>query len=107
MTETPKILKAQALKDRRIEINYENNSHYFFNFESYFEYTGYYAFLSNLNHFLNLQVDSNGNHVFWINEEGEEIEIDPIIMHSICTQKKVIIDNKIVFDPALKKNAWL
>lgn len=106
MIDTPKIIKATALRDRKIEVQFENGQQYIFDFESFFEYKGYYAFLSDLNQFLNLHVEPYGKYVFWINNENEEVELDPAILYSICSREKIIIDGKTVFDPALGKNAW-
>ena len=45
--------------------------------------------------------------VFWINEQtNEEIELDSQIMYSICSNEKIVHDNKVVFDPTLGKNGW-
>jgi len=107
MLDTPKIIKAKSHPNRNIDIQYENGFQATFNFENYYDYKGFFAFLKDIENFLKLEISSNGNYVFWMDEANEEIEIDPVILHSICSHKKVIINGKTVFDPALGKNAWL
>lgn len=107
MLDTPKIIKAKSHPNRSIDIQYENGIKATFNFENYYEYKGYYAFLNQDENFLQLKISKDGEYIFWIDENGEEIEIDPVILHSICSKKQVVVDGKIVFDPALGKNAWL
>ncbi len=108
MKSLPKIINAKSYPDRSIEIEYSDGLKKTFNFEHYFEYSGYYDFLKDSAAFLKLNIDSHGHFVFWINEQTqEEIELDPQIMHSICSNEKILHNNKVVFDPALGKNGWL
>ena len=107
MQSPPKIIKATANPNRIIDIEYSNGLKSAFNFENYFEYIGYYNFLKDLNTFLKLNTDPGGHFVFWINEKTqEEIELDPQIMYSICSNEKIVYENKVVFDPSLGKNGW-
>lgn len=108
MQTLPKIIHAKSYSDRSIEIQFANGTDGKFNFEEFFEYRGYYDFLKVVSNFLNICVDPHGHFVFWTNaESGEDIELDPYITYSICTNEKIIHDNKIVFDPSLGKNAWI
>jgi hypothetical protein len=104
----PKIIHAKSYPNRFIEIQFANGVVGKFNFEDFFEYRGYYDFLKDVSSFLKILVESQGHFVFWTNNEtGEDIELDPYIMYSICTNEKIIHDNKVVFDPSLGKNAWM
>lgn len=107
MNMSPKIIKAKPSSNREIDIQFENGFQSVINFEKYFSYTGYYSFLSDVNRFLQLQVEPSGDYIYWINDNNEEIEIDPAILYSICSQEKIVIDGKVVFDPGLGKDAWL
>jgi hypothetical protein len=107
MQDTPKILKAIALNDYHIQVQYADGVRGKFLFSDYFEYLGYFEFLKDINQFLNLKVDEDGCYIYWTDPDGEEVEIDPAILYSICTQQKIIIDEKVVFDPSLGKQAWL
>ncbi len=107
MTDTPNILKVSAASDRSISVVFENGIHSIFNFENYFSYTGYYAFLKDLNFFTNLKFRQGSNYIFWVNDSEEEIEIDSAILYAICTQEKIVVNEKVVFDPALGKSAWI
>ena len=107
MKTPPKITKATAYPDHIIEVIFDNDEKGKFNFENYFEYQGYYQFLNDISSFLKIKIHPQGNYVFWLNSQGEEIEIDPAILYAICAKKPVIINNKIVFDPSLGKNAWI
>lgn len=108
MQTPPKIIYAKSFPDRTIEIEYDNGLKGKFNFDFFFEYKGYYIYLKDLPHFLKIQIETNGHNVFWLNETNqEEIEIDPSILYSICSQEKIIHDDKVVFDPSLGKKAWL
>lgn len=107
MTDTPNILQATAKPDRCISVHFENGIKAIFNFEKYFTYSGYYTFLKDTDVFLNVKIKHNSNYIYWIDEAGEEIEIDSSILYAICTQEKIIINGKTVFDPSLGKEAWL
>lgn len=107
MQDTPKILKATALSDHSIQIHFADGIHGKFFFSDYFEYLGYFEFLKDINQFLNLKVDEYGSYIYWTDNDNEEVEIDLDILYSIITKKKIIIDEKIVFDPSLGKQAWL
>ena len=106
MNETPKIIKAKSFSNRDIEVTFDNGVHSIINFNNYFSYDGYYSFLLDINNFLNLKIEESGDYIYWINDNGEEVEIDPLILYAILSQEKIIIDGKVVFDPALGKNAW-
>jgi len=106
MNETPKVIKAESFSNRDIEITFDNGIHAIINFNNYFSYSGYYSFLLDVNKFLNLKTETSGDYIYWLNDNEEEIEIDPLILYAICSQEKIIIDGKVVFDPALGKNAW-
>lgn len=107
MQTLPKITYAKSNVDRSIEIEYDNGLKGVFNFEDYFEYRGYYNFLKDISNFLKILVEPEGHFIFWINQETqEEVEVDPYIMYSICSNDKIIHDNTVVFDPSLGKNAW-
>lgn len=108
MLSAPKITKATTYPDRTIEIYYSSGEVGSFNFENYFDYHGYYDFLIDSFEFAKVKVDRYGHNIFWINpKNNEEIEIDPSIMYSIISQQKIIVNEKIVFDPALGKAGWL
>ena len=108
MQTLPKITHAKSNPDRTIEIRYDNGFEGKFNFEDYFEYRGYYDFLKDTSNFLKILVEPDGHFVFWQNvETQEEVELDPGIMYSICSNDKIVHDNKVVFDPSLGKNAWI
>lgn len=108
MESLPKIIQAKAYPTRIIEINYDNGMIGTFNFETFFDYLGYYDFLKDLSNFQKIKVNPNGHFVFWLNDKTqEEIELDPAIMYSICFNEKIIHETNIVFDPSLGKNAWI
>jgi hypothetical protein len=81
----PKIIKAKSNPDRMIEITFADGVYGKFNFENYFDYLGYYQFL---------------------NDDSQEVEIDSAILYAICENKPIIVNDKIVFDPSLGKQAW-
>ncbi len=84
MQTSPKIIKASAFSDRTIEVYYSSGEVGSFN------------------------VDRYGHNIFWLNPKtNEEIELDPSIMYSIISQQKIIVNEKVVFDPALGKAGWL
>lgn len=107
MNTIPKIIKAKSSSNREIEILFEDGIHAFVNFENYFNYSGYYSFLSDENRFLKLEIEEDGDYIYWLNDNNEEIEIDPAILYSICSKEKIIVNGKVVFDPSLGKNAWI
>jgi hypothetical protein len=108
MQTSPKIIKATAFSDRTIEIYYSSGEVGSFNFENYFDYLGLYDFLEDVSEFAKVNVDPYGHNIFWLNPKtNEEIELDPSIMYSIISQQKIIVNEKVVFDPSLGKAGWL
>lgn len=107
MNMIPKIIKAIPSANREIDIQFENGIHAVIDFEKYFSYSGYYLFLSDLKKFLNLHIEEYGDYIYWLNDKNEEVEIDPAILYSICSQEKIIIDGKVVFDPSRGRDSWL
>lgn len=107
MNETRKVIKAKSFSNRDIEVTFDNGVHAIINFENYFSYSGYYSFLLDINKFLNLKIEESGDYIYWLNDNGEEVEVDPLILYAISSQEKIIVDGKTVFDPTLGKNAWL
>ena len=108
MLSTPKITKAIAYPDRTIEIYYSSGEVGSFNFENYFDYLGYYDFLEDVTEFAKVNVDSYGHNIFWLDPKtNEEIELDPSIMYSIISQQKIIVNEKVVFDPSQGRDAWV
>lgn len=105
MNTVPKIVKAKSTSKREIEIIFEDGIHAVVNFENYFSYSGYYSFLSDETKFLSLKVEEDGGYIYWLNDNNEEIEIDPAILYSICSKEKIIVNGKVVFDPSLGRNA--
>jgi hypothetical protein len=107
MLECPKIIKVQTYNDRKIEVHFENGLKAFFNFENYYDYSGYYSFLKDITIFLKIFINQKSNYIFWLDKTGQEIEIDSTILYSICSQEKIMVNEEIVFDPSLGKNSWL
>lgn len=107
MYDTPKIVSATSFQDGTIEIVFENGISGKFIFSDFYDFVGYFEFLSEMDQFLQLNIDQNGSYIYWLDHANEEIEIDTDILYSICTNQKIIIDERVVFDPRLKKQAWL
>lgn len=107
MNDTPKIINATSFRDGSIEIYFENGKHGKFIFSHFYDFLGYFEFLKDTEQFLKLKIEESGDYIYWLDSNNEEIEIDPEILYSICTNQKIIIDNKTVFDPSLGKQAWL
>lgn len=106
MQNTPKIDSIVANKSRVIKVVFENGQSGEFNFEDYYDYVGYFSFLSDLAFFTNLQLAKSKNYAYWLNSAQVEIELDTPILYAICTKQKIIIDGNTVFDPSLGKKAW-
>lgn len=107
MKTTPQIIKAKSNLDRTIEITFADGVYGKFNFENYFEYIGYFKFLNDVSLFLKIMVHPHGHYVYWLNENSEEIELDPAILYAICEKQPIIVNDAIVFDPSLGKQAWI
>jgi len=96
-----KITRLKTYDDRTIEIEYSDGVTGRFNFEDYFSYQGNLSPLKDLNYFKQAKFEDN------ILKWNDDIDLCPDIIRAIISNEKIIIDNKIVFDPALKQNAWI
>lgn len=95
-----KIIKVEARDDRTIIIEYSDGIEGEFNYEDFFDYEGILEPLKDIIFFKQAKFDGA------ILEWNDEISFCPDIIRSIISNKKIMIDGIIVFDPALKKENW-
>lgn len=85
----------------KLQVSFTDGTAGIFDLTEYLEFIGVLDILKNENIFKQVTIKENTIH--WT----DDCELSPETIYSIITGKKIIIDNKVVFDPALKKNAWI
>jgi hypothetical protein len=101
MSEFHKIIEVRVLKDKNLFLKFSDGKSGSFNFDDFFTYKGILAPLKD-DHFFQ-QVSIVDGTISWPNE----CDFCPDVLYSIITNEKIYDNDKLVFDPGLKKNAWL
>lgn len=97
------MIKLQSVfprENKKLEIHFSDGSSGVIDLSEYFDFIGVLEILKDEQVFKKVKIKNNSIH--WT----EDCELSPDTIYSIITKKKIIIDNKIVFDPELKKGAW-
>jgi hypothetical protein len=96
-----KLKSALPLEDSKLEITFTDGISGVVDLSEYLEFIGVLEILKDKNTFNKVSIKDNAIH--WT----EDCELSPETIYSIITNKKIFVDGKVVFDPALKKNAWI
>lgn len=101
MTEVHKVIEVKVLKDKNIFLKFSDGKSGTFNFDDFFTYKGILAPLKDDLYFQKVEILDDT--ISWPNE----CDFCPDVLYSIITKEKIYVNKKLVFDPNLKKNAWI
>lgn len=96
-----KVIVARAF-NKKIYLKFSDGTEGEFNFEDYFEYDELLSPLRDPLLFEQIQISDYGHNIFWPNN----LDLDTEILYSIISQKPIIVENKVVFDPHFGKKGW-
>ena len=85
----------------KLKITFTNGVTGIIDLSEYLDFIGVLEILNDKEIFKKVKIKENAIH--WT----DECELSPETLYSIITGRKITMDNKVVFDPALKKNAWI
>jgi hypothetical protein len=94
------IQKVTPLADKKLQIIFKDGQSGILDINEYFELSGVLEILQDDNMFKKVTIKNNCLH--WT----DDCELSPETLYAIIANKKIFIDGKVVFDPALKKKAW-
>lgn len=101
MNDPHTIKEVKILGGKNIYLKFSDGKSGIFNFEDFFTYKGILAPLQDQEYFN--QVAIIDGTIAW----PDECDFCPDVLYSIITNEKIYVDGKLVFDPSLKKNAWV
>lgn len=101
MSESHKIIEVRTLDGKNLFLKFSNGKSGTFNFEDFFSYKGILAPLKDDNFFKKVTIVDGT--ISW----PDECDFNPDVLYSIITNEKIYVDGELVFDPLLKKEAWL
>ena len=101
MSEIHTITEVKVIKDKVLYLKFSNGASGSFNFDDFFTYKGILSPLKDKSHFD--LVSLNDGTICWPNE----CDLCPDVLYSIVTNQKIYQNGKVVFDPSLKKDAWI
>ncbi len=101
MNETHRITEVKTLNDKNLFLKFSDGKSGTFNFEDFFSYKGILAPLKDEDVFKKVIIVDGT--ISWPNE----CDFNPDVLYSIITNEKIYVDGELVFDPLLKKDAWL
>jgi hypothetical protein len=101
MSEIHQIAEVKTLNGKNIFLKFSNEKSGTFNFEDFFSYKGILAPLKDEEVFKKVTIVDGT--ISWPNE----CDFNPDVLYSIITNEKIYVDGELVFDPLLKKDAWL
>ncbi|GAB4023996.1 MAG: hypothetical protein Fur0010_27290 [Bdellovibrio sp.] len=90
-----RIIKAQILNDRMIEVIFDNGVSGTFKFDHFFTPRNDSMELSRDDYFSKMYIDPETESLTWPNG----YDICPDVIYSIITGEKIIVDGNVVFDP--------
>lgn len=100
--EIQEIVEAIALPEKILYLKFSNGKDGMFCFEDYFPYKGIFKKLKRESIFNKVSVNQFGT-IEW----PGNLDLSPEVLYAIITNRKIIIKNKIVFDPNLGQSAWI
>jgi ribosomal protein S4E len=101
MSEIHQITEVKTLNGKNIFLKFSDGKSGTFNFEDFFSYKGILAPLKDEEVFKKVMIVDGT--ISWPNE----CDFNPDVLYSIITNEKIYVDGELVFDPLLKKDAWL
>lgn len=96
------IVDAAALPEKILYLKFSNGIDGMFCFEDYFTYKGIFKKLKKNYLFYKISVNKFGT-IEW----PGNLDLSPEILYAIITQKKIVVKEKVVFDPSLGKSSWV
>jgi hypothetical protein len=97
----PKLKNVKILPSKQIYLEFSDGVDGVFSFEDYFNYKGVLKILKNEKNFKKACIKNNSLH--WT----DECELSTDTLYAIITKSVIIVDEKIVFNPKLGKEAWV
>lgn len=101
MNECHEIVEVRVLEGKNLFLKFSNGKSGTFNFDDFFTYKGILAALKDDQFFQKVAIIDGT--LTWPNE----CDFCPDVLYSIITNEKIYDNDKVVFDPSLKKNAWI
>ncbi|MBC7428088.1 MAG: DUF2442 domain-containing protein [Bacteriovorax sp.] len=101
MNESHRIIEVKTIGDKNLFLKFSDGISGTFNFEDFFSYKGILAPLQDQEFFKKVTIIDGT--ISW----PDECDFNPDVLYSIITSEKIYVDGELVFDPLLKKNAWL
>ena len=101
MSESHKIIEVRTLNGKNLFLKFSDGKSGTFNFEDFFSYKGILAPLKDDDFFKKVTIIDGT--ISW----PDECDFNPDVLYSIITNEKIYVDGELVFDPLLKKEAWL
>lgn len=101
MSDIYTITEVKVIKDKILFLKFSDGVSGTFNFDEYFSYKGILSPLKDQAYFEKVCI-TDGT-ICW----PDECDMCPDVLYSIITNQKIFQDGKVVFDPSLKKQAWV